>query len=271
MAARADVAAGRLDLAGRRRWRQARLRRDALGTRRGYRRRRGRDARHGQAPLFMLREGEDDLDAELADRGYALVDPVNMYVCLTARLTDIPLPRVTAFVIWEPLAIMEEIWAQGGIGPGRLAVMARARHKTAIFGRCNERPGGVAFAAVHDGACMVHAVEVLPQQRRNGLAAWMMRKAAFWAAEQGAANMAVLCTKGERGRERALFLPRHGCRGTVSLPASGELTWPKLPPHSTCPRSIRSRPRRRSILTSAWTSSAWCRTSCAPTPSISKS
>lgn len=153
----------------------------------------------GQAPLFMLREGEDNLDAALADRGYRLVDPVNMYVCPTAQLTDTPLPRVTAFVIWEPLAIMTEIWAQGGIGPERLAVMARARHKTAIFGRWNERPGGVAFAGIHDGACMVHAVEVLPQQRRHGLAAWMMRKAAFWAAEQGATTMAVLCTKANAG------------------------------------------------------------------------
>lgn len=153
----------------------------------------------GQAPLFMLRAGEDDLDQALAARGYALVDPVNMYAGPVARLTDVPLPRVTAFAIWEPLAIMKEIWAQGGIGPARLAVMERAAHKTAIFGRWNERPGGVAFAAIHRNMCMVHAVEVLPEQRRHGLAGWMMRKAAFWAAEQGADTMAVLCTKANTG------------------------------------------------------------------------
>ena len=149
----------------------------------------------GQAPLFMVRAGEEDLDAALEARGYRVVDPVNIHVCDIAKLTDTPLPKVTAFAIWEPLAIMKEIWAQGGIGPARLAVMDRAANKTAIFGRWNERPGGVAFAAVHDGMCMVHAVEVLPEQRRNGLAAWMMRKAAFWAAEQGATMMAVLCTQ----------------------------------------------------------------------------
>lgn len=153
----------------------------------------------GQAPLFMLREGEDDLDADLEARGYALVDPVNMYACPVAQLTDMAIPRVTAFAIWEPLAIMKEIWEQGGIGPARLAVMARAAHKTAIFGRWNERPGGVAFAAIHGQMCMVHAVEILPRQRRNGLAAWMMRKAAFWAEEQGAQTMSVLCTKANTG------------------------------------------------------------------------
>ena len=153
----------------------------------------------GQAPLFMLREGEEDLDRDLAARGYALVDPVNAYACPVARLTDVPIPRVTAFVIWEPLAIMREIWAQGGIGPERLAVMERVAHKTALFGRMNEKPAGVAFAGIQNGACMVHAVEVLPQQRRQGMAGWLMRKAAFWAEAQGATDMAVLCTEANTG------------------------------------------------------------------------
>lgn len=159
----------------------------------------------GQTPLFMLRAGEEDLDAALEARSYRLVDPVTMYAGPLSRLTDTPIPRVTAFAIWEPLAIMKEIWAQGGIGPARLAVMERAACKTAIFGRWNERPAGVAFAAVHGGTCMVHAVEVVPEQRRNGLAAWMMRRAAFWAAEQGADTMAVLCTKANTGAN-ALYL-----------------------------------------------------------------
>ena len=147
----------------------------------------------GEPPLFMIRDGEDDLDTELQTRGYALVDPVNLYICPTSQLTDQPIPKVTAFSIWEPLAIMKEIWAQGGIGPERLAVMDRAKLKTGIFGRWNEKPAGVAFAAIHDGICMVHAVEVLPHQRGQGVASWLMRKAAFWAQEQGAEHVAVLC------------------------------------------------------------------------------
>lgn len=149
----------------------------------------------GQTPLFMIRAGEDALDAQLEARGYEIVDPVNLYCCEIDHLTDIPIPKVTTFAIWEPLAIMEEIWAAGGIDATRLAVMERARVKTGILGRWNDKPAGVAFAAVHDGICMVHAVEVLPHQRRHGMAQWMMRKAAFWGQEQGAAHLAVLCVQ----------------------------------------------------------------------------
>lgn len=147
----------------------------------------------GELPLFMIRSGEDDLDTRLQARGYDLVDPVNLYTCAVSHLTDTPIPKVTTFSIWEPLAIMEEIWAQGGIGPERVAVMQRAAVKTGILGRWNDKPAGVAFAAIHDGICMVHAVEVLPHQRGQGVASWMMRKAAFWAEEHGAEHLAVLC------------------------------------------------------------------------------
>ncbi|MGR3509302.1 MAG: GNAT family N-acetyltransferase [Sulfitobacter sp.] len=149
----------------------------------------------GQRPLFMIRSGDDPLDTELAARGYAIVDPVNLYVAPVAQLTDVPIPRVTAFDIWEPLAIMLEIWAKGGIGPERIKVMHRAKTKTAILTRWNEMPGGVAFAAIHDGVCMVHAVEVLEHQRQQGVAKWLMRRAAFWAERQGTDRLAVLCTK----------------------------------------------------------------------------
>lgn len=156
----------------------------------------------GQRPLFMLRGGEDALDADLAARGYGVVDPVTMYILPIEKLTDVPIPRVTAFEIWEPLAIMVEIWAAGGIGPARLAVMARAKTKTAILSRWNEKPAGVAFAAIHDGVCMVHAVEVLPHQRRAGVATWMMRRAAFWGQAQGADHISVLCTQANTGANR---------------------------------------------------------------------
>ncbi|MBW4709446.1 GNAT family N-acetyltransferase [Roseobacter sp. YSTF-M11] len=149
----------------------------------------------GQTPLFMIRPEDTDLDRVLAARDYEVVDPVNIYSIALEHLTDKPMPRVTAFCIWEPLAIMEEIWAQGGIGPERIAVMARADIKTGILARWNEKPAGVAFAAVHGGICMVHALEVLPEQRRQGVAQWVMRAAAFWGREQGATDIAVLCTK----------------------------------------------------------------------------
>lgn len=149
----------------------------------------------GQSLLFTLRETERELDAALAARGYDVVDPTNLWVAPITRLTDIPVPRVTAFCIWEPLAIMEEIWAKGGIGPARIAVMARAHEKTGILARWNEKPAGAAFAAMHAGICMVHAVEILPEQRRQGVASWVMRAAAFWGLARGADQIAVLCTQ----------------------------------------------------------------------------
>ncbi|MDF1726521.1 MAG: GNAT family N-acetyltransferase [Sulfitobacter sp.] len=153
----------------------------------------------GQSPLFMIREGDEALDAALADRCYSLIDPVILYTLPIDQLTDRPIPRVTTFAIWEPLAIMREMWTAGGIGPARLAVMARAQTKTAIMARWDEKPGGVAFAACHEGICMVHAVEIPPHQRRKGVAQWIMRQAAFWGQAQGATQMAVLCVEQNEG------------------------------------------------------------------------
>lgn len=148
----------------------------------------------GQPRIFMIRPGEDALDAALAARGYPVVDPVNIHACPSAQLTDIPIPRVTVFALWEPLAIMREIWAQGGIGPRRLAVMERAPGpKTGLLARHRDKPGGVGFVAIHAGTAMVHAVEILPHQRRQGLGRWMMRAAAFWAVENGADTLSVIC------------------------------------------------------------------------------
>ncbi|MFT7593228.1 MAG: GNAT superfamily N-acetyltransferase [Paracoccaceae bacterium] len=153
-----------------------------------------------QKPLFMIRPGDEALDALLAARGYAILDPVVLYSCPVGHLTDLAIPRVTVFNIWEPLALMREIWAAGGIGPARLAVMDRAKGaKTGFLGRHREQPAGAAFAAIHDGIAMVHAVEILPHQRKQGMGRWFMRAAAIWAEQQGAQQLAVFCTQVNTG------------------------------------------------------------------------
>lgn len=159
-------------------------------------------ARWDQEPLFALRPQDSALDQQLDLMGYAIVDPTNVYSVCIERLTDVPMPPVTTFCVWEPLAIMTEIWASGGIGPDRLAVMARAEVKTGILARWNEKPAGVAFAALHAGICMVHAVEILPTQRRQGVAGWIMRAAAFWAQAQGASHVSVLCRQSNGAANR---------------------------------------------------------------------
>lgn len=153
-----------------------------------------------QPRLFQIREGDEELDAMLDARGYAVVDPVNMWAAPVDQIaTQFP-PPVTAFAVWEPLAIQIDIWAKGGIGSGRVAVMQRAQGpKAALLGRLNDSPAGVAFAAVHEDTAMVHALYVLPHQRKQGMARWFMRLAAFWARDNGAKYLSVVCTQDNEG------------------------------------------------------------------------
>ncbi len=156
--------------------------------------------RLGQQPLFMVRDGQDVLDAQLDARGYCVKDPVNLWTCPVAKLTDVKIPRVTTFAMWEPLAICREIWEAGGIGAERQAIMARAEvPKTAILARNDDKPAGAAFVGIHASVAMVHAVEILPFQRRKGMGAWIMRQAAVWGAQNGADRLAALCTKENAG------------------------------------------------------------------------
>ena len=152
--------------------------------------------RLGQHALFQVRAGDEALDAGLAARGYRVVDPTNVHAAPVAALTAETPPRVTTFAVWEPLEIMREIWAEGGIGPDRVAVMARVEGpKTGLFGRHDNRPAAAGFAAIHEGIAVVHALEVRPAHRRAGLGRWMMVEAAHWAARHGADQLAVLCTR----------------------------------------------------------------------------
>ena len=154
----------------------------------------------GQHPLIMVRDGQDEMDDLLADLGWEVVDPVVAHACPVEQLTNIPVPRITVLCAWPPLVIMREIWAQGGIGPERVAVMERASGpKTGLLGRLNDSPGGSGFAAIHDGIAMVHALEILPHQRGQGLGGWFMRQAAFWAEENGAHTISALCTRANAG------------------------------------------------------------------------
>lgn len=153
-----------------------------------------------QTPLFMIRQGDEALDAMLADQGYSIIDPVNLYVGPVAPLTQDPPARATAYAIWEPLEIQKDIWAEGGIGPARIAVMQRAQGpKTAILTRNGQHPAGVAFTAIHDGIAMLHALEVRAEDRLTGQGRNATKQAALWAAQHGAEYLATLCTQENTG------------------------------------------------------------------------
>jgi len=149
----------------------------------------------GQTPLFMIRAGDEALDTLLAGAGYAVIDPVNIHL---APVTDLnaPQPHSTSFAIWEPLAIQIDMWAQGGIGPGRVAVMRRAQcPKTSILARDGQRAAATAYVGLHDGIAMIHALEVAPHCRRRGMGRRVMLRAAGWARENGATHIAAVCTQ----------------------------------------------------------------------------
>lgn len=158
----------------------------------------------GQPPIFMIRDGEDHLDAALAARGYRIDAPVALLAAPVAALAELSLPPVSAFAVWPPLAIQREIWAEGGIGLARQAVMDRAPEpKAAILGRSDDRPAGAAFVALAGAEAVVHAVHVRPDMRRRGTARHIMTAAARWAVENGAERLSLAV---ERANAPALAL-----------------------------------------------------------------
>ncbi len=154
----------------------------------------------GQPPLFRLTEGDAaldrSLDGALAARGYAPVDPTLLYAVPVARLAGEASHLAAVYRVEGLPAILEEIWEAGGIGPGRRAVMARVRlPKAQLLSRAGDVPCGAAFVAVDGEVAMVHAIEVLARLRRHGAARLLMEGAARFAAEHGAATLALAVTE----------------------------------------------------------------------------
>ncbi|WP_380056353.1 GNAT family N-acetyltransferase [Falsihalocynthiibacter sp. SS001] len=153
----------------------------------------------GQPKLFMIRDGEAEFDATLVDRGYALIDPVTIY---TAPVSDLvrDLPQLACFSLYPPLAVMTDIWTDGGIGAERLAVMERAvGPKTGLLGRSQNRAAGVAYVGIHEKIAMLHSLEVKPAFRRQGVAVNIMCGAANWAQDQGADELSIIVTQANGG------------------------------------------------------------------------
>jgi GNAT superfamily N-acetyltransferase len=145
-------------------------------------------------PLVLIREADTALDAALEARGWQIIDPVVAYAAPVAAL-QADLPPLSAFPHWPPLHIARTLWAEGGIGPARLSVMDRVTGpKATLLARLGDRPAGVAFAAVHEGTAMLHALEVRPALRRQGVGETLMRAAANWAAAEGADQLSLVVT-----------------------------------------------------------------------------
>ncbi len=157
----------------------------------------------GQPRLWVV-YGDARLDAALAARGYRRHDPVVAYAASVSLLAG-ELSSMATFPHWPPLAMACDIWAEGGIGPARVAVMARATGaKTAILGRSADTPSGAAFVAIHREVAMLHALEVRPALRRQGSAHNILVAAANWAQDQGAETLSLVVTE-QNSPARALY------------------------------------------------------------------
>ncbi|HUS55224.1 MAG TPA: GNAT family N-acetyltransferase [Thermohalobaculum sp.] len=158
-----------------------------------------------QPPLFRITPDQTTLDRRLAEAGYAAKDPVVLYIAPVASLTDGGDETVKIFRVSSPLAIVDEMWLNGGIGPGRRAVMTRpAGPRMTLLARADDRPVGVAFVAIDDDIAMIHAIEVAPEHRRKGGGTILIRGAASFAAEHGATWLTIAVTEANAAA-RALY------------------------------------------------------------------
>ncbi len=158
-----------------------------------------------QTPTFMIRNGNEDLDRQLDNMGFCLVDPVLILSGPVENIAKIDPAPLAAIPSVEPLALMEELWIRSGINQGRIDVTLRTHGpKTWLFSRHDDKPAGGAFAAVSGRIAMVHALFVIPAQRRAGVGRNLMGRAAIWGRENGATDLAVVTT-GENLPAQGLF------------------------------------------------------------------
>lgn len=144
----------------------------------------------GQHPVFMVRSGEEHLDAALAAEGYDIVTPTIAYVAPIAEIAGNGGPAET---VWPPSEAERGIWAEGGIGAARLAVMERVVvPRTACTVREDGLPVATGFAALHGRTCVLHAIETLIVHRRRGHGRRVIGELSRWGAAQGAEEVALL-------------------------------------------------------------------------------
>ena len=147
----------------------------------------------GQAFLFMIRGSDVELDANLATRGFVIVDPVVLLGQETAKNGEQDASFLPNTI---PSKEQLEIWSEGGIGPARIKVMARAKGPSCFAALKEENETcATAFAAIHNDIAMVHAVEVSKEYRRRGLGRKIMQGLSHWAGKMGAKNMVVLTVR----------------------------------------------------------------------------
>ncbi len=150
----------------------------------------------GQPKLFQL-YGDRGLDAWLAADGYRKFDEVTLYA--------IPAAQMAGEVVEgpeNPTPALAEFWAAQGIGEGRLDVMRRVAGPKIclLMGDVH----AAAFVAADSDIALIHALEVSPNHRRQGLGRRMMEGAAAWAVANGIDTLGLVVLSDNEGA-RALY------------------------------------------------------------------
>jgi len=158
-----------------------------------------------QSPLFMLKPGQDALDATLDDLGYKIIDPVVVYASPAEDLAQHAPVGLKVIPCSFPLAVQREIWASDDIGPERIEVMERSSDpKSFLMARHEDRAAGTVFVSSQGEIAMLHALTVSLRARRQGIGRNLTYGCAKWAMDQGATTFALVTTE-ENAAARALY------------------------------------------------------------------
>jgi len=145
------------------------------------------------------------LDAALGARGWRAHDRSVILAADPAALAAASDPRMVVRVR-APLAALCELWAAGGVGPERRAVMERTPGpKEVLMLREDDRPAALAFVAAAGGVAMLHAVHVDESRRRRGLGRAVAAAAARWARAEAGATTLALAVAEANAPARALY------------------------------------------------------------------
>ena len=156
-----------------------------------------------QPAMFRLPDSDRRLAGTLTARGYRPRTPTAIMAAACAALQG-DVPALTVFALWPPIEIQRQLWASGHIVPARQAVMERVRGpRMSFLGQLDDRAAASAFAAIEGDVAMIHAIEVTPRFRRRGMAGWLIRAAAQWAAENGAARLGLAVSRANAGARLA--------------------------------------------------------------------
>lgn len=160
-------------------------------------------------PAYVqLPQGMDSLDAALAARGWTKEGDSHVLAAEAASLADHGIGGRMVIRVSAPLAALDELWDDGGIGPARRAVMARAPEpKIVLLARESDRAAGALFIGCHGDLAVPHALQVGRAFRQRGLGRALMIAGARWAVENGARTIALSV---DTGNDAALALYR-GC------------------------------------------------------------